>query len=201
MNDIYIYVMAYVYKHTRLDNNEIFYIGIGSDKYYSRASSHKGRNSLWNKIVNKAGYKIDIIYDNLTNEEACEKEKELIKIIGRICFNEGTLSNITDGGEGFLSHHSEKTKQKISDNLTGKTYEEIHGENADLERLKRSSAAKKQWESISKEERKEISKKSGDKQKGIPKKFNKIVCPHCNKEGKDNVMYRWHFDKCKLKNI
>ena len=38
--------MAYLYRHIRLDNNEVFYIGIGSDSegYYKRAKSHKYRN-------------------------------------------------------------------------------------------------------------------------------------------------------------
>jgi hypothetical protein len=25
-----------------------------------------------------------------------------------------------------------------------------------------------------------------------------VVCPHCNKSGANSVMYRWHFDNCKL---
>ena len=46
--------MAYVYKHTRLDNNEIFYIGIGlnSDDNYKRAFDTYGRNkifSVWHR--------------------------------------------------------------------------------------------------------------------------------------------------------
>ena len=27
----------------------------------------------------------------------------------------------------------------------------------------------------------------------------KVTCPHCNKEGQKNVMLRWHFDNCRLK--
>ena len=34
--------------------------------------------------------------------------------------------------------------------------------------------------------------------KGIPQE--KIKCPHCNKEG-GITMYRWHFDKCKFKEV
>lgn len=30
-------------------------------------------------------------------------------------------------------------------------------------------------------------------------KFESVTCPHCNKEGKKNAMYRWHFDNCKNK--
>ena len=41
--------MAYVYKHTRIDNDEIFYIGIGSDENegYKRANVIYGRNRWW----------------------------------------------------------------------------------------------------------------------------------------------------------
>ncbi len=33
--------MAYVYKHIRLDTNEIFYIGIGNNNDYGRAYQKK----------------------------------------------------------------------------------------------------------------------------------------------------------------
>ena len=195
--------MTYVYKHTRTDNNQIFYIGIGSDENegYKRANTTKGRNDYWHKITNKVAYRVEILYDNIDCETACEKERELIKIIGRRCLNEGTLVNITEGGEGFRSNHTEETKRKISENLTGKTYEEIHGvKNADKERLKRSEGAKNQWANTSKEKRKEIAKKSGDKQRGIPIIYKDVKCPHCGKDGKENNMYRWHFENCKVIN-
>lgn len=38
-----------------------------------------------------------------------------------------------------------------------------------------------------------------NKLKGIPVSFKFVTCPHCNKVGKENVMYRWHFDNCKIK--
>ena len=195
--------MAYVYKHTRTDNNQIFYIGIGGNDYdsYKRANSTNDRNEWWYKITNKTDYKVEILYDGLEWNEACEKERELIKIIGRRCLNEGTLINITEGGEGFRGHHSEETKASISKTLTGKTYEEIHGvKNADKERLKRSEGAKNQWDNTSKEKRKEIAKKSGDKQRGIPIIYKDVICPHCGKDGKENNMYRWHFENCKVIN-
>ena len=46
--------MAYIYKHIRLDTNEVFYIGIGSDNTYKRANLKKGRNIYWNNIINKS---------------------------------------------------------------------------------------------------------------------------------------------------
>lgn len=92
--------MAYVYRHIRLDKNEPFYIGIGSDARYHRANYKLGRNNLWNKIVNLTEYKVEIMLDDLTWEEACEKEKEFISLYGRKNLNKGCLSNLTDGGEG-----------------------------------------------------------------------------------------------------
>jgi hypothetical protein len=29
----------------------------------------------------------------------------------------------------------------------------------------------------------------------------KVKCPHCGQEGDNNLMKRWHFDKCKQKNV
>jgi hypothetical protein len=94
--------MAYVYIYTRLDKNEVFYVGIGSDKNKYRAKNKKARNLHWKKIVSKTDYKIDIILDNVTWEEACQKEIELINLYGRHDKKKGNLVNFTDGGEGRL---------------------------------------------------------------------------------------------------
>ena len=61
---------AYVYTHTRLDTNEIFYVGIGRQDNYIRASRVARRSVFWKNIVSKTGWKVDIIYDNLTWEDA-----------------------------------------------------------------------------------------------------------------------------------
>ena len=91
--------MAIVYLHRRTDNNEIFYVGIGND--IKRAYDVKNRcNKHWKGIVKKYGHIVEIIENDLSWEDACIKEKELIKKYGRIDLNEGTLVNMTDGGEG-----------------------------------------------------------------------------------------------------
>lgn len=92
----------YVYSHTRLDTNEVFYIGIGKGKNKYRAKNKKARNNYWLNIVNKTEYKIDILFDNLTREEACNKEIELIAKYGRFDKDLGNLVNFTNGGEGRL---------------------------------------------------------------------------------------------------
>jgi hypothetical protein len=92
--------MAYLYRHIRLDNNEPFYIGIGSDNGYYRAKSLK-RNIFWKRITSITNYEIEIMFEDISYEEACNKEKEFIKLYGR-SINGGTLCNLTDGGEGTL---------------------------------------------------------------------------------------------------
>jgi len=112
--------MAYVYRHIRLDKNEPFYIGIGSDNSYKRANDRHGRNKIWNDITTKTNYEVEILCDNVSWEEALNKEIEFISIYGRIDKNNGTLSNLTDGGEGTLGNiHSKETKEKLSKRFKG----------------------------------------------------------------------------------
>jgi len=87
-----------VYRHIRLDKNEVFYIGIG--KTENRAYEKRGRNNYWKNIIKQTEYKVDILFDDLTWEEACEKEKEFIQLYGRNDLGLGTLVNMTDGGDG-----------------------------------------------------------------------------------------------------
>jgi hypothetical protein len=98
-------------------------------------------------ITNKTPYRVEILFDNISWEEACEKEKEFISLYGRINLNNGTLSNMTNGGDGTfgfkwseeskLNHHSKKNgvkgyfynkkfteehKKNISNSLKGRVY-------------------------------------------------------------------------------
>ena len=93
--------MAYVYRHIRIDKNEPFYIGIGSDCNFTRANEkRKGRrNKIWNDIYSKTKIEVEILFSDVSYEFACEKEVELIKLYGRINTNTGILSNLTDGGD------------------------------------------------------------------------------------------------------
>ena len=112
------YNMAYVYRHIRLDKNVPFYIGISGEDDYNRAHRTR-RNTLWKRIANKTKYEVEIIMEGLTWGQACEKEKELIKLYGRVDLETGTLANLTDGGEG-VENISPMSKQKISEKNKGK---------------------------------------------------------------------------------
>jgi len=116
--------MAYVYRHIRKDKNQPFYIGIGNDSNgkYSRAFDMRGRNKIWHRIQKISDYEVEILFDKLSWEDACEKEKEFIKLYGRK-IDGGILANLTFGGEGQLGMYgslngmygkkaSDETKEK-----------------------------------------------------------------------------------------
>ena len=115
---IFYYFMAYVYIHRRNDiSNEhesVFYVGIGTKK---RVYQKISRNRFWKNIVNKHGFTGFIIKDNLTWQEACSIEKDLIKFYGRSDLGLGNLCNLTDGGDGQLGcYPSEETRGKMRKN-------------------------------------------------------------------------------------
>jgi hypothetical protein len=88
---------------------EPFYIGKGIlDRIDT--SKYKTGNKLKNNIIEKL-HRNDMqiksikIKTNLNEAEAFEYERYCIEKIGRILLNTGTLSNLTNGGEGMSKHH------------------------------------------------------------------------------------------------
>lgn len=98
----------YVYRHIRLDKNEVFYIGIGTKKLkklsykslYSRAFDKTSRNFLWKRITEKTKYKVEIIFEDSDRFFIKQKEQEFISLYGRKLSGKGTLCNLTIGGDG-----------------------------------------------------------------------------------------------------
>ena len=78
----------YVYRHRRLDTNEVFYIGLGT-RYpkevttFNRANTTKDRSKFWKKVVDKTGYTVEIIYQSNVYEDMKELEIFLISLYGR----------------------------------------------------------------------------------------------------------------------
>lgn len=131
--------MAYVYRHIRLDKNEPFYIGIGSDVSYKRAYQLKNdrRNPIWHKIASKTEIEVQIMLDNLTYEDAILKEKEFICLYGRIDNKTGILSNLTEGGEGTIGLIvSEENRKKTSERNKGKN-NPMYGKKISAESIER----------------------------------------------------------------
>ena len=110
----------YIYRHIRPDKNVPFYIGRGANyadrSIYRRSKSLKGRNYIWKSIVakNNNNYYIDIMYETDYLDEILKKEIEFISLYRKIIDNNGTLCNLTNGGDGSLGlKHTEETKNKM----------------------------------------------------------------------------------------
>lgn len=119
------YKAHYVYLHITNTTSVPFYIGIGTKQHgdslnlklrYARAYSKSKRNAFWTRIVEKYGYKVIILLESDNYEYIKEQEINFVKVYGRRDKKEGTLTNLTDGGDGMLGHSfSKKSKKKMSE--------------------------------------------------------------------------------------
>ena len=206
--------MYYVYAYLREDGTP-YYIGKGKDDRIDRKRTH-GRVKLPPKERRV------FLFSDISEEEALEKEVQLISQYGRKDIDDGgILYNLTLGGEGISGHaHSEETRKKMSESHKGKSCpkSEEHrkklsesltgkpGSNKGKKIPKLSEAKKKYWEEWHKHNEKKVfvyEKKGYEKTKEAARKTAKIrntvqaTCPHCQKSGQRINMLRWHFDNCK----
>ena len=120
--------MAVVYRHRRLDTNQVFYVGIG--KLEKRAYSNDGRNYHWKNIAKVTKYDVEMLSTNISWEEACELESFLIQEYGRKDLGLGNLANMTDGGDGSIGRViKESTKDIWKTQRFGKKLKESHKQN------------------------------------------------------------------------
>jgi len=122
--DFYVYHLIRTYKETK--EEEVCYVGRGCG---SRVNSHipelrkgKHKNKLLQSWYNtkNSEFRSITIYKDLTNEEANNLEIDQIKIYGRFDTGEGTLANLTDGGDGTIGFkHSEETIKNLSKIVRG----------------------------------------------------------------------------------
>jgi hypothetical protein len=113
----------YLYRYIRKDTNQPFYIGIGSksnkeEKYiyreYKRAYTKTNRSKYFTNIINNVDFVVEIMFETNDINLIKEKEKEFIKLYGRIDLNEGTLVNLTDGGDGNFNMSNEN-RERLSE--------------------------------------------------------------------------------------
>jgi hypothetical protein len=125
----------YLYRHIRLDKNEPFYIGIGTKQprvhpniksEYRRAyEKNRKTSTIWNYIVNKTNYNVEILFESDDYEFIKQKEIEFIALYGRININTGTLSNLTNGGDGTIGYIPSKEQiEKHKKFMTGRVQSE-----------------------------------------------------------------------------
>ena len=96
----------YTYAHINPTTNKIFYIGKGKENRYTQAGK---RNQHWKNIVNKYGFKAEILAYWDSEQAALDHEELLIS-----CFRDMgyKLANKADGGKVNSGwKHSEEYKQ------------------------------------------------------------------------------------------
>lgn len=117
-----------VYCHTNKINYKR-YFGITSqdpDERWRNGYGYRGSEVFWRAIQKYGwdGFEHEILFENLTEEEAKKREIELIALYKTNCTKYRNPSygyNMTDGGDGTVGRMaSEQTRRKISNALKGK---------------------------------------------------------------------------------
>lgn len=114
--------MYIVYQHKNKINGKV-YIGITSqppEKRWGRNGGNYKTSPHFYGAIQKYGwdsFEHNILYTDLTKEQACKKEQELIQYFHSMDRDFGY--NSTSGGEMFIMNS--ETKRKISDKLKGNT--------------------------------------------------------------------------------
>lgn len=108
--------------------NEPIYVGIGSGNrhldHLRRKDVHPFTAKLCSLKKNNLKPVIRKLYENLCLEDAKAIEKNLITSIGRKVLEEGTLLNISGGGEGNFDPPPEVRKKLASYGMLGKKHTE-----------------------------------------------------------------------------
>jgi hypothetical protein len=128
----------------------------------------KNTNPIRNYIIHKLweqglDFVEDVIFIELTNEEANEMEKEFIAAYGRIDNKTGCLSNLNDGGEGQSGFtHSEATRQKLREARKNYTITE-----ATRQKLREAFTGENHW-NWGKKASEETKKRQRESHLGVP---------------------------------
>jgi hypothetical protein len=168
---------------------------IHSEKTKEKLSeSHKGKklsNEHKNKIrqANLGKVLSQETKDKISNSKKLNMTDDIRKKISKASKNrkvsQETKDKISKANKGrILGSPSENTRKKISDATKGKLVSQATKEKISIARkgLKRLDSTKLK-----------ISEKLKNKSIEIHK------CPHCGKEGKGPIMFRFHFHNCKKK--
>jgi group I intron endonuclease len=166
--------------------NGLVYIGCTISSLEKRFQEHLCRcfktdykSKLYNSIKKYGveNFTIDLVKECDLNV-IYETEKKYIQEFDS--YNNGL--NSTYGGEGCLGYtHSPEVRKKISegtkngDSHKGKTYEELYGDRAEEEKIKRKKSVKLKWDGMTEDERNNRVKKTKDAVKNNSKYSQEII--------------------------
>jgi hypothetical protein len=177
----------YVYAYLR-DDNTPYYVGKGQAK----RAWNKGKGEV-NPPVDST--KIIIVEQSLTNTGALAIERRLIAWYGRKDLGTGILRNKTNGGDGVTCFDSlsNRNKQQLA-NGTHPFSAGGKGRIAGKIALDKKYATG--WCPMPADK---IAKRIANGTHAGSKVFaTHHICPHCNLSGKGAVMYKHHYDNCKV---
>ena len=188
-----------VYKHT--SPNGKIYVGITKqelEKRWANGNGYKNCSYFYNAIQKYGWENFDheILYENLSEKEACDIEKKLIDDLDLLNPEKGY--NLKTGGK--YAKLSERSRQKISKSLIGNTYRLGVPHTEEVKQKMRESRKGKNSPLFGKHLSEETKKKISDAKKGISlsdehkKKLSKL------RQGEKNGFYgKHHSEKTKKK--
>ena len=145
----------------------------------------------------------------LDEDHAFLLEECFVKIYGRLDLGTGTLFNHTNGGEGHTGPLTKEHKEKISKSLLGspptKGMTGKHHSEETKQKMSNSQKGHKPFVWTYEQRKKQSETMKGrkvpwiQKQKGT--KRPTVSCPYCNKLGGKGAIVRWHFSNCKRKGL
>lgn len=127
-------VRIYVYVDHRSDDNEPFYVGKGR---LNRIKDFKQRNQLWHAIVKTHGVNRKIVFETIDEQQALDKEVELIFGLKTRDYFGG--ANKDDGGQGPSGYRHTKSAREILSALSKNRFR------TDEERQKASEKFSRMW--------------------------------------------------------
>jgi hypothetical protein len=106
----------FVYLHRDRASGLPFYVGKGKGR---RAHVQEGRHPDWTVKVESLpeGFDVEIVKDDLSEEEAYDLERELIREYGKARDDTGTLVNVTDGGSLDFGELSVEVRVELPDKV------------------------------------------------------------------------------------
>jgi len=200
-------IYLYIKKHNKTG---LKYLG----KTTRNPFTYHGSGLYWKKHIQKYGYDIEtkIIYQ--TNDDALFHKFAIAFSRENDIVNSSEWANLKEeSGNGGFSSDSQRKGFENGIGVNPSDFGRMNGgwnkgmqswnsgkELSKSHKKALSESGKKRFKS--EDERRKISKtlKEYHQQNVSPNKGlirEKIICPHCNKEGAKNTMYRWHFDNCK----
>ena len=205
----------YVYMYCK-PNGTPFYVGKGKeDRWeYHIKQAKKQRTTDGNKLkintirkILKQGNEplIKFIDTDLSEEQAFELEEFLISEIGRIDLGTGTLTNLTNGGEGSTGTIvSQETRSKRSLSMSGENNPNFGKKDTpEMIEAKRQRMLGRVMGACTEQRKENIRKATLGIKKSTTENMKKpkckVQCPYCHKEVSGGNLARWHGDNCKSK--